>query len=95
MKDQPNQRKNWHQALTTPQSVRIRKIHAAIGPSVLGLFEHFEAGFLQELYIDEAITDYEKIVHAFTAWKSVYPEADVCDQKWVLSQMIRKRSCQN
>jgi hypothetical protein len=95
MNDQPNQRKNWHEALTTLQTARIRKVHAAIGRGVLGLFEHFEAGFLQELYIDEAITDYEKIAHAFIVWKSVYPEADIRDQKWVLNHMIRKRSCQN
>jgi hypothetical protein len=87
--------KTWHQALTTPQSVRIRKIHAVLGKNLLGEFEHFEAEFLKQLYLDVAIARYETIARAFAVWKSVYPGANIRDQRWVLNQMIQKRSCQN
>jgi phosphoglycolate phosphatase-like HAD superfamily hydrolase len=90
MNDQLDKRKNWHQALTTPQSVRIRKVHAAIGRAILGLFERFEAGFLQELHIDEAIADYEKIAQTFVIWKMKHPDANVPEQKEVLSRMKQR-----
>jgi hypothetical protein len=94
MKDQPNQRKIWHEALTTLQTARIRKVHTAIGPSVLGLFEYFEAGFLQELHIDEAIVRYEKIAQEFADWKKEHLTSDISIQKKIFDRMVQRRSCQ-
>jgi hypothetical protein len=88
----PDKGRIWHQALTTLQTSRIRKVHAAIGSEVLGLFEYFEAGFLQELHLDEAIADYEKVALVFAAWKRMHPDANVPEQKEVLSRIMHRES---
>jgi hypothetical protein len=89
----PDKGKNWHTALTTPQSVRIRKIHAAIGKELLGFFEHFETRFLEVFHIDPAIADCEKVAQVFTVWKAGHPGADPAQQKAAFKKIIQKTSC--
>jgi hypothetical protein len=93
MSDKPNKfvkHMIWHQALTTPQSMRIHAIHAAIGSEILGLFEHFEMRFLEELNIDETITHYEKIVDEFTNWRKGHLKTNISLQKETFEQMFQK-----